>query len=100
MVQLAPRASELPQVPPAVPVGRENAPLVPIVKFPPLNPTLPVFVIVSVIGPLVVPVAQLPKARVAGDTVAVLTAATPVPVIGTGAPFTFALVEVIVSEAE
>src|SRR3974390_1499863 len=100
MVQLAPTARAAPQVPPALPVGRENGADVPMVKVPPENATFPVLVTVKVFGPLVVPVAQLPNASGFGDTVAVLTAGIPVPVIDTGAPFTVALVDVIVSEAE
>lgn len=101
-VQVAPDARVVVQVPPAAPVGLENGCGVPPPKVndPPASATFPVLVTVKVIGPLVVPVAQLPKASGVGETVAVLTAAVPVPVIETGAPFTLALFEVTLSEAE
>jgi hypothetical protein len=72
-VQEAPAAKFAPQLPPAVPAGREYgcgaAPPKAYVKLD--SGELPVLVTVSVIGALVVPVAQLPNASGFGPTLAV-----------------------------
>src|ERR1700692_3702592 len=93
MVQEAPTAKVAPQVPPALPAGREKGCGVPPpkAKLPPARPTLPVFVTVRVLALLVVPVAQLPNANGLDDTVAVLITAMPVPPSEAGGPATEAL---------
>jgi hypothetical protein len=90
IVQLAPNARVAPQVPPGAPFGRENwlALEPPIVKVPPVNPMLPVLVTVNVRAALVVPIAWFPNANEVGVTVAVRTAAMPVPLSETGEPNT------------
>ena len=90
MVHEAPNAKVAPQVPPALPPGREKGcgTPPPKVKVPPASAVLPVFVTVRVRALLVVPVAQLPNANGLGDTAAVLITATPVPLSETGEPAT------------
>src|ERR1700722_10195861 len=82
MVQLAPTANAAVQVPPA----REKGAPPTTVNTPPARGSFPVLVTVRVCVGAVVPVAQLPKARVAGLTLAVKVGATPVPFRATGEP--------------
>src|SRR4029077_2850477 len=91
MVQLAPTARPAPQDPPE----REYLEPALKVKVPPAKATLPVLVTVTLIGLLVVPVAQLPKANGLGATLADRTAATPVPVRLTGEPVTGTLAVIV-----
>lgn len=85
-------AKVVPQLPapPCKAVARENgcgAPP-PKVNVPPARATLPVLVMVRVLGPLGVPMAWLPNASVVGLTENALTAGTLVPVSATGEPVT------------
>src|SRR5215472_4655689 len=103
MVQEAPIASvpvPVAQVPPADPVGLETGWGVPPpnVNAPPVNAALPVFVTVTLMPLLVVVVAQLPKFKVVGDTVALLITGMPVPLRETGAPLTVPELVLMVSE--
>lgn len=86
MVQFAPTANAVAQVPPADPAGRENGCGVPPPKVnePPAKAELPVLVTVRVSALLVVPVAQFPKASGLGETLAERVAAVPVPLSETG----------------
>src|SRR5947209_13052929 len=86
MVHEAFKAKFAPQVPPAVPVGRENGCGVPPpkVNVPPVRATLPVFFTVRVWAALTVPVAQFPKANGFGVTVALGAGFAPVPDSATG----------------
>jgi hypothetical protein len=94
IVHVPPTPSAAPQVPLAAPVGRENGAPPTTVNVPPARAVLPVFVTVSVFAPLVVPIAQFPKASGPPVTVAVSICGMAVPLSGTGEGVTVAAVPV------
>jgi hypothetical protein len=95
MVHEAPTANVVPQVPPAVPEGREKGAPPTKVNEPPPKATLPLFVTVRLCAELVVPVAQLPNAKEFGVTVADRVNPTPVPLRDTGEPVTATLAVIV-----
>jgi hypothetical protein len=94
MVQVAPKASVAPHVPPAAPAGlekrgEEKASAIPV-RF-----AVPVLLSVSVFAALVEPSTTVPKARGPPVTAATARGGTPVPVSATGEPVTAAAAVIV-----